>query len=104
MKGTNILIDVDHRARLADFGLTSLTSDTATGSTGATADAGTARWMAPERFDSSIPAPPTHAADVYAFGYLCLTVNSPLLFRNFDHNSNICPSVVYAPAAFCRPS
>ncbi|EIN13116.1 kinase-like protein [Punctularia strigosozonata HHB-11173 SS5] len=70
LKGVNILIDDDLRARLADFGLTVISSDPSVAQamdvTTAMQEAGSTRWMAPELFDPSVPCAPNTASDIYA--------------------------------------
>ncbi len=62
LKPSNIMIDGRGRARIMDFGLSRLASDSA----GATV-AGTPAYMAPEQLAG---APPSFAADVYSLGLI----------------------------------
>jgi serine/threonine protein kinase len=67
---SNILVDSNHTARVADFGLTSLfrhPTGTATGTEG-----GTYQWMAPELFNEN--PRPSKASDVYALGMVIYEV------------------------------
>ncbi|KAF8150312.1 kinase-like domain-containing protein, partial [Mycena galopus ATCC 62051] len=71
LRGTNILIQEDGSACLADFGLSTFSDATAATST---TRAGCTRWMAPEllapeHFGLNFARTP--ATDVYAFGCVC---------------------------------
>ncbi|KAF8183830.1 kinase-like domain-containing protein [Mycena galopus ATCC 62051] len=71
LRGTNILINEDWSACLADFGLSIFSDATATMST---TRAGSLYWMAPELLDPGrfgIEFTRTPASDVYAFGCVC---------------------------------
>ncbi|KAG6840418.1 hypothetical protein C0991_006812 [Blastosporella zonata] len=84
LKGVNILVDISHRAYLADFGLSAVEdpeilawSRNSTASRG-----GTVRWQAPELFKietteqdsySGIPQN-TKATDIYAFSCVCYEI------------------------------
>jgi len=77
----NILIDKDRHARLADFGLLTVTSD----STDFTASnshvtGGTTRWMSPEILNPDMfglkDSRPTKESDCYALGMVVLEVLS----------------------------
>jgi len=77
----NILIDSDRRARLADFGLTTIVSDPSNPTaTLSSAGGGTARWMGPELFDPDqfgLPdSRPTKESDCYALGMVIYEVLS----------------------------
>ncbi|EIN06475.1 kinase-like protein [Punctularia strigosozonata HHB-11173 SS5] len=68
LRGANILIDENHHALLADFGLISWTM--ATGTAGTTDGHGAYRWMAPELLRpprAGHPFQRTPASDMYAF-------------------------------------
>ncbi|KAG6863762.1 hypothetical protein C0991_003411, partial [Blastosporella zonata] len=79
LKGLNILIDDAGRARLADFGISSVTDATIlawTTQARGTSKGGTVRWQAPELFnpvDSDLPTN-TMESDVYAWGCVCFEV------------------------------
>ena len=87
----NILIDSEHRARLADFGLTVVVDETTDRSIAHNRGmGGTVRWMAPEvmypeRFGFSGECKkrlPSRSTDIYALGMTILEVSaftSPLL-------------------------
>ncbi|KAJ6493953.1 kinase-like domain-containing protein [Mycena vitilis] len=66
LRGSNILVDDEGHARLADFGLASYANTTAESS----ARAGSTRWMAPELF-SPDTFRRTWSTDVYAFACVC---------------------------------
>jgi len=70
---SNILIDSDHTARIADFGLTSvLRHPSISISVTAPAWGGTLQWMAPELFDGK--SSPSKESDIYAFGMVIYEV------------------------------
>jgi WD40 repeat protein len=64
LKSLNILLDVNHRAKISDFGLSKVKLETSF----STVSGGSTRWMAPELFDEG--AKSTKAADVFAFGVI----------------------------------
>ena len=75
----NILIDKDDRARLADFGLLTIVSDsTDTTTTSSSKSTGTTRWMSPELLDPDKfgfkNSRPTKESDCYALGMVLLEV------------------------------
>ena len=75
----NILIDKDGNARLADFGLLTIISDsTQAATTTLTEGSGTLRWMSPELLDpgryGARKARPTKESDCYALGMVVLEV------------------------------
>ncbi|KAJ7105676.1 kinase-like domain-containing protein [Mycena epipterygia] len=74
LRGANILINQDHSACLADFGLSALADD-ATPSMSSSTRAGSFYWMAPELLDPDrfgLKFVRTPATDVYAFGCVCV--------------------------------
>ena len=77
---TNILIDDNWNAVLADFGLAAFAE--ATIATHSTAHRGSTRWMAPELHDPEsfglLRFARSRATDVYAFACTCLEVGSTL--------------------------
>ncbi|KAF9780863.1 kinase-like domain-containing protein [Thelephora terrestris] len=81
LKGANILIDENGRARLADFGLLAIASDTTTIISSASfSEAGTHRWMSPELLDPERfrleHSRPTKPSDCYALGMVVYEVLS----------------------------
>ena len=73
------MIDKDGNARLADFGLLTIVSDsTHTAATASSEGAGTMRWMSPELLDPERfgckNARPTKESDCYALGMVILEV------------------------------
>ena len=74
---SNVLVNADERACIADFGLSRLLMAIG-GPTLATSrqNKGTVRWMAPELLDpdNSHTTGPTTRSDVYSFGSLMLQV------------------------------
>ena len=84
----NILIDEDHNARLADFGLLTIISDPANLlSSSSNAQGGTVRWMSPELIDpqrfGSETSFPTKSSDCYALGMVVYeTIGGKLPFAN----------------------
>jgi len=79
LKGSNILIDDDGRARLSDFGLLPIISDQET-LLSTSIESGTIPWMSPELLDpesfGSKKSRPTKASDCYALGMLIYEVLS----------------------------
>lgn len=74
----NILVDKSGRARLNDFGFTSIASLNCT-ETSASGFKGTQRWMAPELFninDEDKSGLSTRASDVFALGMVTFEVRS----------------------------
>ena len=75
----NILIDKDGHARLADFGLLTIVSDSTHSTTSSSSkSAGTTRWMSPELLDPDRfgfkNSRPTKQSDCYALGMVVLEV------------------------------
>lgn len=73
------MIDNDGHARLADFGLLTIVSDSMHPSTSSSPkNAGTTRWMSPELLDTDRPgfehSRPTKESDCYALGMVILEV------------------------------
>jgi serine/threonine protein kinase len=93
---TNILIDSNHSARIADFGLTSLLRHPMISiSITAPVWGGTLQWMAPELFDGE--SRPSKATDIYALGIVTYEVcrielvGEPVLkgcFRRSSHTGD----------------
>ena len=89
-KQANILIGSDYRARLADFGLTTVADESATGSLMDNFGMrGTMRWMAPELLnpekfgitkESQIRLP-SRGTDIYALGMTILEVSFSIPVR-----------------------
>ncbi|KAF8178967.1 kinase-like domain-containing protein, partial [Mycena galopus ATCC 62051] len=70
LKGYNILVTPSRRACIADFGLSSIVNAVTVGFTHSTANAqaGTARYQAPELFQDESPTRNHYGSDIYAFG------------------------------------
>ncbi|KAG6905886.1 hypothetical protein DXG01_017093 [Tephrocybe rancida] len=77
LKGPNILIDEQGRARLCDFGIASVCDPEIkawTTQSSASSKGGSTRWQAPELFDlteDDEDVKNTTSSDVYAFGCVC---------------------------------
>ena len=70
---SNILIDSNHSARIADFGLTSLLRHPSISmSVSAPVGGGTIQWMAPELFNED--SRPSKESDIYALGMVIYEV------------------------------
>ncbi|KAF8071435.1 kinase-like domain-containing protein [Lyophyllum atratum] len=81
LKGPNILIDESGRARLADFGISSISDSEIpawTSHSSAASKGGSVRWQAPELFDSEMDelVKNTEASDVYAWSCVCYEIFS----------------------------
>ncbi|KAK0473643.1 kinase-like domain-containing protein [Armillaria novae-zelandiae] len=63
LKGDNILISDDHRAVIADFGISFVMGATTFGTSSSSQKGGTVRWQAPEVLNAS---PNSFSADVYS--------------------------------------
>ena len=76
----NILIDQNCHARLADFGLLTIISDTTIATSSSYVKAGTTRWMSPELLNPDLfgfkDSRPTNESDCYALGMVVLEVLS----------------------------
>ena len=72
MKSHNVLLDGSLHAKLSDFGLAQVKSESTRQSSGNVA--GTLPWMAPELFDRG--AKSTEASDVYALGMVLWEMSS----------------------------
>jgi serine/threonine protein kinase len=74
----NILINDNHHACLADFGLTKIVSDTLYGYPTTIWSGWNSRWMAPELLDPKsfglANCTPTTMSDIYAFGMVVYEV------------------------------
>lgn len=77
------MINADHHAVLADFGLMTIVSDSGTGTyieNTSVLSTGTLRWMSPELiYPEHFDLPrgnPTKASDVYALGMVLLEVST----------------------------
>ncbi|KAJ6518846.1 kinase-like domain-containing protein [Mycena sanguinolenta] len=99
LRGSNILVDDEWHACLADFGL-AVFSD-ATAATHTSQHGGSVRWMAPElHFPESCGLQTfkrTFASDVYSFAFVCVEVR----IASFGRQINLNPSslAVYRQAA-----
>ncbi|KAG6906993.1 hypothetical protein DXG01_011040 [Tephrocybe rancida] len=98
LKGDNILIDEQGRARLCDFGIASIcdsdirgwTTQSSIGSKG-----GSTRWQAPELHDESDEeVQNTVFSDVYAFGGVCYQIfTGKVPFYQFSRDATIISQV-----------
>ncbi|KAF9255400.1 kinase-like protein [Marasmius fiardii PR-910] len=76
LKGANVLVAADGRARIADFGLSRVVDSRAIrlSSSKTNSSTGTTRWCAPELFNP--PSTTTTFSDVYAFAGVCCEIFS----------------------------
>jgi serine/threonine protein kinase len=73
---SNIFIDREHRAKIADFGLTIVGDETQARYTTTGSGSGSEGWKAPERYyDKSRRARRETPIDVFAFGLVCVMVS-----------------------------
>jgi serine/threonine protein kinase len=80
LRGRNVLVDDDGRARLTDFGLSGFIDATMPNSS----FGGSVAWMSPEqlfpsRYGIDFPYPKHSAADMYSFGSVCVEVSLRML-------------------------
>ena len=66
LKSANVLLDADGRAKLCDFGFSTLRSEAKE-----TSDVGTRIWNAPEVLEGKTA---TSASDIFSFAIICLEV------------------------------
>ncbi|KAF9789485.1 kinase-like domain-containing protein [Thelephora terrestris] len=91
LKGANILIDQNHRARVADFSLLTMVSDPGSQlSSSSQLHGGTTRWMSPELIDPGIfglkKGHRTKPSDCYAFGMVMYeTISGREPFHGTSH-------------------
>lgn len=84
LKSLNVLLDQDHHALLADFGLATIRKETSEQVAGEIK--GSLLWMAPELFDKQ---PPSFASDVFSLGVVLWEIASHRLpFQEFRWNLN----------------
>ncbi|KAF9648290.1 kinase-like protein [Thelephora ganbajun] len=109
LKGVNILVDSEYRARLADFGLAVVIDESITGGTAESrAKRGTYRWMAPELMDPGefgftgelLKELPSMSTDVYAIG---MTIYEVLTGRHPFHEFLNTYAVIYKVIKGDRP-
>ncbi|KAJ7617180.1 kinase-like domain-containing protein [Roridomyces roridus] len=103
LRGSNILVDDDGHAQLADFGLTVLSDSTTTQTNNG---AGSVRWMAPEALHPEACGLPDFVrrppSDIYAFGCVCLELYTG--YPPFHHELLHDAPVMLQVMARCRPS
>ena len=94
----NVLIDEDGRARLADFGLLMIISDTNLVSSASFTPGGTWRWMSPELFDPESfglkAGCPTKRSDCYALGMVIYEVLSKKMPFSRDHDNLVIAKII----------
>ena len=74
LKSLNVLLDDRGQAKLADFGLATLKSETQATATVAAKPTGTVRWMAPELFKRGGKC--SQSSDIYALGWVLWEIAS----------------------------
>ncbi|KAF9786165.1 kinase-like domain-containing protein [Thelephora terrestris] len=93
LKGANILIDETGQARLADFGLITIVSDSANAtSSNSHAHGGTTRWMSPELIDPEYfgfeKSRATKSSDCYALGMVIYeTISGNVPFQGYRNHT-----------------
>ncbi|KAJ6591584.1 kinase-like domain-containing protein [Mycena vulgaris] len=91
LRGSNILVDDEWAARLADFGLAVFSDATAAG-THTSHHGGSVRWMAPElHYPQSCGLDTfqrTFASDVYSFAFVCIEVRSHVMSKPNNNPSS----------------
>ena len=84
LKSMNVLMDEHGQAKLADFGLATIKSETSSTVTTSTSTAGTTRWMAPELFKRGGKC--DTSTDIYALGWVLWELSSHKLpFQDEKH-------------------
>lgn len=84
LKSMNVLMDEHGQAKLADFGLATIKSETSSTVTTSTSIAGTTRWMAPELFKRGGKC--DTSTDIYALGWVLWELSSHKLpFQDEKH-------------------
>ncbi|KAJ8076250.1 Rho guanine nucleotide exchange factor [Marasmius tenuissimus] len=76
LKGANILITPDLRARISDFGLSRISDTQRLFSLQTYHSSGTTRWLAPELLRASENCVSSKESDVYAYGCVCYEVGT----------------------------
>ncbi|KAG6816703.1 hypothetical protein H0H87_003678 [Tephrocybe sp. NHM501043] len=105
LKAGNILIDGDGRARLADFGISSVSDPDIqawTGQSSAASQGGTARWQAPELFNivEDDLVKNSKASDVYSWSLVCSQIfTGRLPFSDLSND----PAITYFVMQGGRP-
>jgi len=79
LKGANVVVDQEGRARLTDYGLAPINPDLSFTVAATPGAVGTSRWLAPEiispvRKGSTLPVMESRPADVFAFAMLAVEV------------------------------
>ncbi|KAL0057756.1 hypothetical protein AAF712_015586 [Marasmius tenuissimus] len=74
LKGVNVLITPDLRARIGDFGLSRVTDTQKLFSVQTHRSKGTMRWLAPELIQADDEADSSRESDVYAYACVCYEV------------------------------
>lgn len=68
MKSLNVLIDEHYRAKVSDFGMAKVKTDSSSSNQSSAPKLGTARWRAPEMISPDKPTKPNKLTDIYALG------------------------------------
>lgn len=68
LKSLNVLIDEHFRAKVSDFGMAKVKTDSSSSNQSAAPKLGTARWRAPEMISPDKPTRPNKLTDIYALG------------------------------------
>lgn len=70
----NVLISIERKAMLADFGLSQALEDGSTGLTTSSSLKGTVRYYSPELVNPEQDAPPNLSSDIWAWACVALEV------------------------------
>ncbi|KAG5352829.1 hypothetical protein C0989_000280 [Termitomyces sp. Mn162] len=105
LKGSNVLVDDEGIARVADFGISSISDPqilNLTSYSGPASKGGTIRWQAPELFDmqNDTIVHNSKASDVYAWAYVCYEVFTGSIPLDHLHND---VTVLYQVKMGARP-
>ncbi|KAK1230468.1 Rho guanine nucleotide exchange factor [Marasmius sp. AFHP31] len=75
LKGANVLINMDGRALIGDFGLSRIVEIHTPGLfTSTTGINGTTRWLSPELLDPELPCQTSVRSDIYAYACVCYEI------------------------------